>query len=1211
MKEEPKLAGRNAKPPRASFIALFKYAECMDIFLMLFGTFGAMIMGGIQPVLFLLLGELFNNIDAEEVKQSYYDSAVEIAIYLTIFGGVFMVSSYIAVTSWIFVGSRQGYYYRRELFKSILHKDPEWYDERNVAELPGGLIGDSLKIERATGDKLIVLIFVITMVLASLIMALIVATQLTLICFAIGPFTFIGLYITSSAMEQSARQFDTSYKKAGGIAEEALTEIKTVAAHNAQEYESSMYDSALGESQKSMLINGIKRGAGIGVSVAAFFIMFSIDFRVGAQMIYDNYDNWGDGSSIGAGDVMIAIFVCMMAFNNMGTVVPCFALISEARVALYNIQTIIDAPNTLNQADLDQELEGTIEFEDVGFCYPAAKEKDILSGLSFKLNARERLGVVGSTGSGKSTIIQLILRYYDPTRGRILIDGIDITQFSIPALRKQMGLVSQEPLLFNTSIKENIRYGKLDATDDEIFEAARKASAYDFIMELPDKFDTNVGNKGSQLSGGQKQRIAVARAIIRNPKIVLLDEATSALDRQTEILVMDALTKALPESSWVIVAQNLRTIKDCDRIIMLDSGKIIEDGSHSKLVKKKKKYYHLWKMQKIQNYNKEDVKEEIQQEVLSEKMEIEETEVEVKAQKKKKENFMGRVMQYGKNDKKWIFLGCFGSVIVGVTYPLVGMFNGMQIDTLATKYGEDLIDESSFNSGMIGILTFIVFSGLMLEAVSYPKMTANLTTTIRKESFKKLLSYEIEHFDLPENNPSVISARLNTDCEKINSLGGSVFGLVLGIVSSLAVAHGVAAAFSWKLSLVTLTVIPIFIFAVGGSFVAQMQGFVKFNTENTTALASDFILNYRTVKAFNLEDTMYERFHSDIFKAMKDINCKAHFAGISYGLGYGLIFLCYALLYWYGAKLFYDGELDFRELITATLTAMSGSDAFFIAGVYAPDLKQGVDAAKKIFKILDYVPKIDIDNPAGVKNVSLKGEIEIQNVVFNYPMRNYKALNDVSFKIEAGQSFGVIGRTGSGKSTIMQLLLRFYDVKAGSIKIDGIDIKDYNIRWLRSQISIVSQEPVLFTGSISDNIRYGYDATDVEVYEAAEKAQALNFINDHPRGFERNVGMKGTKLSGGQKQRIAIARAIIRNPKILLLDEATSALDPKTEQELLNILAEIMRGRTSITIAHRLKTVSDVDRLVVFDNGKLIEIGTPQELIAQKGYFYSLMSQLQ
>lgn len=244
-----------------------------------------------------------------------------------------------------------------------------------------------------------------------------------------------------------------------------------------------------------------------------------------------------------------------------------------------------------------------------------------------------------------------------------------------------------------------------------------------------------------------------------------------------------------------------------------------------------------------------------------------------------------------------------------------------------------------------------------------------------------------------------------------------------------------------------------------------------------------------------------------------------------------------------------------------------------------------------------------------IKNVHLNGEIEFENVVFSYPMRNYKALNDLSIKIEPGSSFGIIGRTGSGKSTIMQLILRFYDVSSGTIKIDGVDIRDYNIRWLRSQIGSVSQEPVLFSGSIKDNISYGFNSTYEEIYQAAEQAQPLEFIKSHPRGFERNVGLKGTKLSGGQKQRIAIARAIIRDPKILLLDEATSALDPKTDQNLLDILFNLMRGRTCITIAHRLKTVSDVNRLVVLDFGKLIETGTPQELMEKRGYFYSIMSQ--
>ena len=287
---------------------------------------------------------------------------------------------------------------------------------------------------------------------------------------------------------------------------------------------------------------------------------------------------------------------------------------------------------------------------------------------------------------------------------------------------------------------------------------------------------------------------------------------------------------------------------------------------------------------------------------------------------------------------------------------------------------------------------------------------------------------------------------------------------------------------------------------------------------------------------------------------------------------------------------------------------LSSTSSAFLSAIFAPDMKQGQIAAKNLFKILDYEPIIDSNCDSGEKQ-PISGAIAFEDVTFKYPSRDLYSLSNVSFEIPAGSTFAIVGTTGSGKSTIIQLLLRFYDATEGSVKFDGKDIKDFNICHLRSQIAIVSQEPVLFTGSITSNIAYGIEASEEEVRKAAEQAEALPFILNHPDGFSREVGLRGSHLSGGEKQRVAIARAIIRKPKLLILDEATSALDSDTEAKVMEILEELMQGRTSVVVAHRIKTVSTMNQIAVISNGELLELGTFDQLMEKKGCFYSLAMQ--
>ncbi|OMJ81471.1 hypothetical protein SteCoe_18035 [Stentor coeruleus] len=1197
--------GKQDAPVKASFLSLFKFAGPLDYFLMFTGTLGAVCMGIYQPVFFLFMANFLNGMGDEATHDDFYNKSITVTYFMIIFGSVFMICGWIAVMSWVIIGARQGSHFRKKYFKAILNVDSEYLDKRAIAEIPTSITTDTLKIERAAGDKLVIIIFTASMILSSFIMGIIIGTQLAFVTLCFGPLIVFGLILLNNGTEQSAKAADTSYRKAGGIAEEALQEIKTVASLNGQKHETRKYVKSLHESQSSMMITGLKTGTGIGLAMLGFFIMLGSCYMVGAKFMDIRIYNWADNKPYDIGKVIVVMFIGILAFNNMGTMLPGIRIITDGQFAAGRIFKLLSEKSKLTHGTLKPEILGAVVFDDVRFSYPTAKSTPVLKGLNFSLNPGERLGIVGSTGTGKSTVVQLLLRYYEQDSGLITIDGNDIKSLDIKYLRSNISVVSQEPILFNTTIYENINYGRILSSKEDIEKAALLSGAMDFIKKLPDGFETNCGSKGSHLSGGQKQRIAIARAIVRKPKILLLDEATSALDRRTEKEVVDSLEISFPDCTWITIAQNLLTVKKSNKIIMIEKGEVVEKGSHKRLMKKEGRYYHLFKMQELQMSNEDQ--EQVNNKI-SDSIEKDENPVDEEEQKKLKSLAFKKMMLLGKSEKLWLLLGCTGSIVVGFFYPLTGMLSGLEISVLGKPNNPDLMKDSIRYGYLIIIFGVIVFFGMMLEAISYPRMGANITKKIREMSFKAMISYESAFYDQPENNCSALSARLSNDCEKVNGLGGSLLGIILGLISSLVVAHAAAAFFSWRMSLIVLSIVPIIIFSISANFMAQMQGVVKFNYENLTSVAADSITHYRTTKAFNLEKEMQRKYMAPVRAEAKATNKKAVSSGFTYGLGFGLIFYAYALLFWYGAKLVRDQTNTFEDMVTAMIAAIVGSDAFFTAGVYAPDMKNGIEAGKRLFKILEYVPSINVNAKDGIKK-EIEGKIEFSNVDFSYPNRAYLACKNVSFELKPGMSLGIIGRTGSGKSTIMQLILRQYDVKNGKVKIDGENIINYNIKHLRSQISVVSQEPVLFSGSIKENIAYGVKATDEEIEDAARKAQAYEFVTSHEDGFNREVGIKGCRLSGGQKQRIAIARAIIRKPKILLMDEATSALDANTESEVLKNIRGLMSEATCVTVAHRLKTIDNCDYIIVMESGKIMEQGEREKLKAQGGYYSNMVAE--
>jgi len=337
---------------------------------------------------------------------------------------------------------------------------------------------------------------------------------------------------------------------------------------------------------------------------------------------------------------------------------------------------------------------------------------------------------------------------------------------------------------------------------------------------------------------------------------------------------------------------------------------------------------------------------------------------------------------------------------------------------------------------------------------------------------------------------------------------------------------------------------------------------------------------------------------------------KAHQMSAGIGFSFFFMFAVYSLGFWFGGQLIAAGEMEPGDVLTVFFSIMIGAMGIGQASQLNPDFAKAKGAAAVVFEVIDRVPLIDQKEGSGKTLKLMEGKILFKKVVFSYPNRvETKVMKKMNLTINPGQTVALVGPSGAGKSTVIQLLERFYDPQSGTIFVDDVDIREFDLKWYRKNIGLVSQEPILFSGTITENILFGKPTASMEEVEnAAKMANAYEFIMKQPDGFNTMVGEKGTQLSGGQKQRVAIARAILKDPKILLLDEATSALDAESESLVQDALDKLMKGRTTIIIAHRLTTVRNADKICVIMNGKIVEEGDHKSLLEMEGVYSNLVS---
>ncbi|XP_045498397.1 multidrug resistance protein homolog 65-like isoform X2 [Colias croceus] len=913
----------------------------------------------------------------------------------------------------------------------------------------------------------------------------------------------------------------------------------------------------------------------------------------------------------------------MTALGNLGMVGSLMNTFGSARGAGAQIFQTIDTRPTINPL-LDcgikpKNFEAHLELRNVVFQYPSRPDVPVLKGVSLTVQRGQSAALVGPSGCGKSSIIQLISRYYDTIEGSVLLDGHDVKDFSVRWLRAQIGLVWQEPVLFSATIRNNIRYGREEASDEDIENAAKQAYAHEFITKLPNGYDTYVGERGASLSGGQKQRIAIARALVRNPHILLLDEATSALDTSSEAKVQRALDKATEGRTTLIIAHRLSTIRNVDIIYVLHEGEVVESGNHTQLLNLKGYYY---KMYQHANQNRDNLRVMSDDNFINRQVsQISEHDgnkfdsilVEKEEERKAPPLSFWRVVTLNAPEWKLVTLGCLCSIVSGFSIPLFIVLFGDLFGAMSNTNPKELMNKVEKISLSCILIGCAIGLANLIETISFGAAGAYLTERLRLKMFTHLLHQHVGYFDDRAHSTGALCARLSSEAAYVQGATGQQVGIILQGMGSVGLAFFLAMWFEWRVGLVVLCFTPVIAFVIWQQSKATDKESTGYATalEASTKVAVEAVSNIRTVAALGQEASIVAQYSELLEPAVRAASRAAHWRGLVTGLSRSMFNFVNAAALTYGGHLIVTDGIACEDVLVTTQSLQMASNQAQNAFTYAPDFQRGVRAASRIIDLLNTKPKVLDPNVPAIDHFEACGEATFKNVDFKYPTRpTVNVLQGLDFQIECGKTVAIVGKSGCGKSTIIQLLMRYYDPDQGCIMLDGTPLPQLRMDQIRDCIGLVSQEPTLFDRSIRDNIAYGAISKNIsqqEIVDAARMANIHEFIISLPKGYETQIGSKGIQLSGGQKQRVAIARALIRHPKILLLDEATSALDTESEKVVQEALDAAKAGRTCVMIAHRLSTVRDADRICVLHAGRVAEGGSHDHLLALKGLYFDMM----
>ncbi|KAJ0735326.1 putative ABC-type xenobiotic transporter [Helianthus annuus] len=1064
------------KASNRSFRSLFMHADRADMFLMAVGFISAIGDGLGSPAMLFFTSTAMNSIGGSSSVSAdvYTDKINKNAVYLCYLSIAKWVACFLEGYCWSRTSERQASRLRLTYLKAVLRQEVAYFDlnATSTADIVASVSSDSLIIQDFISEKVPMLVMNVATFGGAYIAGFILLWRLAIVGLPFILILVIPGLIYGRILMRLSREIREEYNKADAVAQQAVSSIRTVYSFVGENKTVKDYSDALESTVKLGLKQGLAKGLAIGSNGVTFAVWAFVSWY-GSRLVMYHGARGGTVWSVGAG-----IALGGLAFGSAMTNVKYF---SDAMAASKRIQEVIKRVPAIDSENMEgeilQQVYGEVEFKNV----PAGKT----------------VALVGGSGSGKSTVIALLQRFYDPQGGEICIDGVRIDKLQLKWLRSQLGLVSQEPALFSTTIKENILFGKEDASMEEVIEAAKASNAHNFISQLPQAYDTQVGERGVQMSGGQKQRIAIARAMIKSPRILLLDEATSALDSESERVVQEALDHATIDRTTIVIAHRLSTIRNANVIYVVQNGQVVEFGSHDDLMQLDNGFYtslvqlqetkqideipspylpglsSIFSTSDVNNISSPQQSMVIQSGSATSVNHNREDNFTLQANQEFPAPSFKRILALNSLEWKQALLGSVCAILFGAVQPAFSFSMGSMISVYFLIDHDEIKQKTTIYTLCFAGLSVLSMVINIIQHYNFAAMGEYLTKRVRERMLSKILTFEIGWFDQDENSSGAICSRLATDANMVRSLVGDRCSLLIQTLSAVIVACTMGLVVAWNFALVMIAVQPLMIFCHYSKKVLlkNMSQKALKSQEESSKLAVEAISNLRTITAFSSQIRIIKMLLGTQKALLRESIRQAWYAGFLLAFSQSIMAFTWALGFLYGGKLISNGHLEPKEYFQTFLILVHTGKVIADAGTMTNDLAKGFDGVQSVFTVLDRNTLIDPEVHDGKKPEVITGHVEICDVHFAYPARpDIKIFNGFSISIEAGKSTALVGQSGSGKSTIIGLIQRFYDPMEGVVKVDGRDIKLYHLRTLRKFIGLVSQEPTLFASTIRENI---------------------------------------------------------------------------------------------------------------------------------------------
>ncbi len=1189
---------------------------------------------------------------------------------------------------------------RTELFDSLTKLDGARQDQLHTGQIVSRSISD-LNMIQALLSMMPMLVGNALLFVLSIGVMFWLSPLLALISLAVGP----ALLVLSVASRR--RLFPASWdaqQKAGevaGVVEGAITGVRVVKGFGQEEQE-------------------VERLEGIGqilyaARVRAVLLMAKFSPALGAVPALGQVGVLALGGWMAIkGEITLGTFLAFATYlaqmvNPVRALTNLITIGQEARASVIRVYEVIDSRPVLTEKPDAVVLPAgskDVELDDVHFGY--VPSEPVLRGLTLRVSPGETLALVGTSGSGKSTISLLLPRFYDVRSGAIRVGGYDVRDVTLDSLRASIGLVLEESFLFSDTVRNNISYGRPDATDEQIIAAARAAEAEEFILGLPDGYDTVVGEQGLTLSGGQRQRVALARALITDPSILILDDATSAIDARVEAQIHATLRKVMAGRTTLLIAHRRSTLELADQIAVLDEGRLIDQGTHEELTQRCPEYRLLLAgpgddaegtdAGEISFYRNEGAEAAAACRVAPAPGEItpslwpadsrratangpapatgaaSKQLATVAATGIGRGHLSGAGMAGGRGggaaqrgaalsggamtggwlsgvpaspellakvaalppadetpgvdqsfarapDPRFTLRRLLRPFVAALVIGLI--LDGLDaiastVMPLLVRGGIDNGVERTMLSFDARFRTILLVSGIGLaivladwvvnwqQTIVVGRNGERLLYTLRVKIFSHLQRLGLDFYE--RELTGRIMTRMTTDVDALSSFFQT--GLIT-MVNSVLTFVGVLIfmlIINVRLGLTLATLLPALIVATvifrKKSSRAYTEAREKVSVVN--ADLAENVAGLRVAQAYRREQVNSDRF-AGLSGAYRVSRLRAQrMIAVYFPFVQALSTIGGAIVLFAAASQVHSKALTVGSLIAYLLYV----DSLFSPVQQMSQVFDGFQQANVGLQRIKGLLQTPTSTPPAAKPVRpgrLRGGIELRDVHFGYTGQRAEAIGGVSLSVAPGQTVALVGQTGAGKSTLVKLIARFYDVTSGSVLIDGTDVREFDLPAYRRQLGVVPQESYLFAGTVRDAIAYGRpDATDAEVEAAARGVGAIDMIARLPGGFNHEVAERGRNLAAGQRQLIALARAYLVNPAILLLDEATAALDLAAEAEVNRATEQLAARRTTIVVAHRLTTASKADRIVVMADGRIAETGAHDELLARDGAYAAM-----